>query len=140
MYAVILKELIFNSFHFVQVRWSWKNWFLTVSTLSWSDDLERTDFWQFLLWKDVVFLKELIFNSFYSGLGVMVLIELTFRSLHFVLKELIFNSVNFGMNMVVLKELDGNSFHFVQVRWSWKTWFLTVSTLSGCGHLGKTVF
>ena len=36
-----------------------------VSTLSRCGGLERTEFQQFLLWKGVVVLKELIFNSFY---------------------------------------------------------------------------
>ena len=37
------------------------------STLGGCDGLGRTDFEQFLLWEDVVILKELIFNSFYFG-------------------------------------------------------------------------
>ena len=47
---MVLKELIFNSFYFGRVWWSWKNLFLTVSTLGGSGGLERTDF-----------------NSFYFG-------------------------------------------------------------------------
>ena len=31
--VVVLKELIFNSFYFKRVWWSWKNSFLTVSAL-----------------------------------------------------------------------------------------------------------
>ena len=40
---------------------------ITVSTLGGCAGLERTDFKQFLLWKGVMVLKELIFNSFYFG-------------------------------------------------------------------------
>ena len=39
--------------------------FLTVSMFGGCGGLERTDFKQFLLWVDVVVLKELIFNSYY---------------------------------------------------------------------------
>ena len=59
--VVVLKELIFNTFSFGQVWWSWKNWFfysfyfglvwwswknsiLTVSTLGGCGGLERTHF------------------------------------------------------------------------------------------------
>ena len=45
--VVVLKELNLNSFYFVTVWWSWKNWFWTVSIL-----------------EGVVVLKELILNSF----------------------------------------------------------------------------
>ena len=55
-----------------------KELILTVSTLGGCGGLERTDFKQFLLWKGVVIMKELIsitistmggpdFNSFYFG-------------------------------------------------------------------------
>ena len=47
---MVLKELIF-----------------TVSTLGGCAGLERTDFEQFLLWENVVVLKELILNSYYFG-------------------------------------------------------------------------
>ena len=42
--VVVFKEQIYNSFYFGRVWLSWKNWFLTVSTLEWYDGLERTDF------------------------------------------------------------------------------------------------
>ena len=64
---MVLKELILNSFSFGSVWWSSKKWFLTVSALGGCGDLERTDFYQFLLLEGVVILKELIFNSFYFG-------------------------------------------------------------------------
>ena len=48
--------------------WSWKNWFLTVFTLGLCGGLERTDLQQFIIWEDVVVLKELIFTV--STLGV----------------------------------------------------------------------
>ena len=48
--VVVLKELIFNSFYFRGCG-----------------GLERTDFYQFLIWEGVVVLKELVFNSFYFG-------------------------------------------------------------------------
>ena len=47
---MVLKELIF-----------------TISMREECGGLERTDFLQFLCWKGVVVLKELIFNSFYFG-------------------------------------------------------------------------
>ena len=40
----ILKELIFNSFYFGQVWWSWKDQVLTVSNFGGCGGLERTDF------------------------------------------------------------------------------------------------
>ena len=40
---------------------------LTVSTLGGCGGHERIDFYQFLCWKGVVVLKELIFNNFYFG-------------------------------------------------------------------------
>ena len=55
---VVLKELVF-----------------TISTLGWCGGrvwwcggLERSDFEQFLLWKGVVVLKELVFYHFYFGM------------------------------------------------------------------------
>ena len=42
--------------------------------------------------------------------------------------------------MVVLKELIYNRFYFGRMWWSWKNWFLTVSTLTGCGGLETTKF
>ena len=47
---MVLQELIFNSFYFGGVGGH-----------------ERTDFYEFLCWEDVVVLKELILNSFYFG-------------------------------------------------------------------------
>ena len=64
---MVLKELIFNSLYFGRMGWSWKNRFLTFSSLGDCGGLERTDFQQFLLWESVVVLKELIFNSFHFG-------------------------------------------------------------------------
>ena len=65
--VVVLKEMILNSFYFVRVWWSWKNWFWTVSTLWGCGGLERNDLEQFLFCEGegVVVLKELILNSFY---------------------------------------------------------------------------
>ena len=60
---MVLKELIFKSLSFGRVRWSWKNRFVTFSTLGGCGGLERTDFQQFLHWVSVVILKEMIFNS-----------------------------------------------------------------------------
>ena len=45
---MVLKELVF-----------------TISTSGGCGGLDRTDFKQFLIWKGVVVLKELILNSFY---------------------------------------------------------------------------
>ena len=56
--------------------------------------------------------KELIFNSFYFGLSVVVF------------KELSFNSFYFGQECaVVFKELSFNSFYFGRVWWSSKNRF-----------------
>ena len=63
--VVVLKELILNTFYFQRVRWSWKNWFSTISILGGCGGLERTHFEQFLLWEGVVVLKQLFLNSFY---------------------------------------------------------------------------
>ena len=62
---MVLKELIFNSF-----------------TLVGCGGLERTEFLQFLLWKGVVVLKEMIF-MFLLWEGVVVLKELIFNSFYF---------------------------------------------------------
>ena len=43
--VVVLKELIFNTFYFGRVQWSWKNWFLKLSTLEGYGGLEITDFY-----------------------------------------------------------------------------------------------
>ena len=108
--VVVLKELIFHSFYFGMVWWSWKNWFFhsfylrwkcdclkrtgfwTVSTLGGCGGLERTDFKQFVLWEGVLVLKERVLNSFYFG----------------------------------------------RMCWSLKNWFWTVSTLGKCDGLERT--
>ena len=41
---MVLKELIFNSFYFGRMWWSWKELILTVSTLGGCGGLERIDF------------------------------------------------------------------------------------------------
>ena len=96
---MVFKELIFS----------------TVSTLGGCGGLERTDFSQFLLWEDVVVLKELILDSFYFG-GCGVLERTDFSQFLLlkgvvVLKELIFNSFYLA-GVVVLKELIFHSFYF----------------------------
>ena len=93
--VVIMKELIFNSLYFGRVWWSWKNWFLTVSTLVEHGGPKRTDFLQFLIWDGLVVLR---------------------------------------------KKTDFNSFSFRGMWWSWKNWFLTVSTLGWWGGLRRTNF
>ena len=57
-----------------------------------------------------------------------------------VLNKLIFNSFYCWEGVVVLKELIFNSFYVGRVWWFWKNWFLTVSTLGGCGGLERTDF
>ena len=47
---MVLKELIFNNFH-----------------AGWDGGIERADFYQFLLWKGEMVLKEMIFIIFYFG-------------------------------------------------------------------------
>ena len=121
----VLGELISNSFYFTSVRWSWKNWFLTVSILR----------------EYVVVLKELIFNSFYFGRVWGWLWKnwfLTVSSLgacDAVLNEPISNSFYFIKDVVVLRELQFKQFLLwegvMTVKWLWKNWFLTVSILEG---------
>ena len=111
--------------------WSWKNRFWTVSTLGGCGGHERTDFEQFLLWDDVVVLKEQIFNSFYFGGcgGRCGGLERTD-----------FEQFLLWDDVVVLKEQILNSFYFGRVWWSWKNWFWTVSTFGGCGGHERTAF
>ena len=66
--VMVLKELIFYSFYVGRVWWSWKNWFLTVSTLGGCGGLERNDFLQFIFWVDVVVLERTDFlDCFFFG-------------------------------------------------------------------------
>ena len=109
--VVVFRELILNSFYFGRVWWSWKNWFLTVSSLGGCGGLEITDFEQFLLWEGVVVLKELILNSFY-----------------------------FGRVWWSWKKWFWTVSYFGRMWWSWNNWFWTVSTLGGCGGLERTDF
>ena len=76
MDVVVLKEVIFNSFYFGRMWWSWNNWFLTVSNFGGCGGLERTEiFNSFYYLEYVVVLKEVIFNSFYFWVDVVVLKE-----------------------------------------------------------------
>ena len=45
-----------------------------------------------------------------------------------------------GKSVMVLKELIFYSFYVGRVWWSWKNWFLTVSTLGGCGGLERKIW
>ena len=56
------------------------------------------------------------------------------------MKELIFNSFDFGEGVVVLKELIFKSFYFGMVWWSSKNSLFTVFTLGGCGGPERTDF
>ena len=124
---VVLKELILNSFYFGRVWWSWKNWlwtvstlegcggrcgglernwFWTISTLGQCGGLERTDFEQFLLWKGVVVLKELILNSFFFWREWW-----SWKNWFWTVSTLELCEVG----VVVLKELILNSFYFWRV-------------------------
>ena len=120
-----MKELILNCFYFGRVSWSWKNWFLTVSTFGGCGGHERTDFEQFLLWEGVVVMKELILNSFYFGR-----VWWSWKNWFLTVSTLggcgghertDFEQFLLWEGVVVLKEL---------------IW--TVSTLGGCGGLGRT--
>ena len=71
-----MKELILTVSTFGRCGGLERTVFLTVSTLGWCCGCERTDFLQFLLWEGVVVLIELIFNSFYFGIGVVFIREL----------------------------------------------------------------
>ena len=62
---MVLKELIFISFHFWMGVVFLKELIFTVSNLGGHGGLEISDFLQFLLWVGVVVLKELIFISFH---------------------------------------------------------------------------
>ena len=57
-----------------------------------------------------------------------------------VFKELIFNSFYFGQGVLLFKELIFNSFYFGRVWWSSKNSVLTVSTLGGSGGFQRTDF
>ena len=107
------KKQIFNSFNLAGGWWwSWKNWFLTVSTLGGCGGPERTDFKQFLTSGVCAGLERTDFKQFLLWVGVVVL------------KELILNSFYFGKSVVVfLKELILDSFYVGSVWWSWKNWF-----------------
>ena len=127
---MVLKELIFDTFYFGKVWWSWKNWFLIFPTSEGCCGLEQTDFWK---------------NSFYFG-----------KVWWWSLKELIFNSFYVGRVLMVLKEMIFNSFYFGRMWWSWKNWFwhfllwegmvvlkelfLMFSTSEGCCGLERTDF
>ena len=95
--VVVLIELILNSFYFVWMWWSWKNWFLTFFTLCGCGGLERTDFNHSLFCVDVVVLKELIFYIIYfvwmwwSWEELIFIHSLYFVWISVVFKELIFN-------------------------------------------------
>ena len=138
---MLLKELILNSFYFGTVWWSSKNWFWTVSTLGQCGGrcggvvvMKETDFEQFLLWEDVVVMKELILNSFYFG------------TVWWSSKNWFWTVSTLGQcggrcgGVVVMKELILNSFYFGKVWWSWKNWFWTVSTLGRYDGLERTDF
>ena len=147
--VVVLKELILNSFYFGRVWWSWQNWFWTVSTLGGCGGLKRTDFEQFLTFgQGVVVIKELILKTFYFGR-----VRWSWKNWLWTVSTLEgcggrcggLERTNFEQfllwdSVVVLKELILNSFYFGRVWWSWKNWFLTVSTLGGCGGLERTDF
>ena len=155
---VVFKALILNSFYIGRVWWSWKNWFLTVSTFGRYGGLERTDFEQFLFWEGVVVLKELILNSVAA---MVVLKELIFNSFYIWhiwwcwknwfltvstfdtyggLKRTDFEHFLFWEGMVVLKELIFNSFYFGMVWWYWKNWFWTMWHLGCYGGVERTDF
>ena len=83
--------------------------------------LERIDFEQFLLWDGVVFLKELILNSFNGG-GVVFMKALILGQCGGLQRTeleqfLLWNGVEVG---VVLKVLILNRFYFGRVWWTWK--------------------
>ena len=129
--------------------WSWKNWFLTVSSLGGCGGLERTDFYIFLqliFWVGVVVLKELIFNSFYvgrvwwswknwiftismmeecGGLERTDFLQFLHWEVVVVLKELIFYSSYFGEVWSGLERTD-----FLQFLWT--------EILEECGGLEGT--
>ena len=144
--VVVLKELIFNIIYFVWMWWSWEElifnilyfvwmqwssrelWFLTFCNLCGCGCLERTDFKQFLLYGDVVVLREVIFNMVCILCGSGGLEKTDFY--HFllcvdvvVLKKVIFNHYLLCVDVVVSKEVIFNIFYFVWMWWSWKNWF-----------------
>ena len=49
-----------------------KELILTLATLGRCHNCDRIDFYLFLIWEGVKVVKELIFNSFYIGKGVLV--------------------------------------------------------------------
>ena len=136
MGVVVLKELIFNSFYFGRVWWSWRNWFFTVSmmeecgglerthfyiyiidsmdwfftvsTLRGCGGLERTDFLQFLLCEVVVVLKELILKEHFSMYCWKSVV---------VLKELIFFTISMMEECGGLERTDFLQFIFWGCGW-----------------------
>ena len=120
--VVVLKELIFDTFYFGKVWWSWKNWFLMFSTSEGCCGLERTDFWHFLLWEGMVVLKELIFNVFYF-------------------RRVLWSWKNWFLTLSIFEKVWWSWKNwFLLCVWSWKNWFLTLSTLGRYGGLERTDF
>ena len=69
---MVLKELIFNSFHFGEDVVVLKVLILTIFTLGGAAVLKVLNFNSFYFCRCVVALKELIFNSFYFGEGMVL--------------------------------------------------------------------
>ena len=128
--VVVLKEVIFNSFYFWLVWWSWNNWFLTVSTFGWmwwswnNWFLTVSIFW--LVWWSW---KKMIFNSFYYLGGCGGLERRWFLTVS-----------NIWRMWWSWKKMIFNSFYFGWMWWSWKKRFLTVSIFGGCGGLERSDF
>ena len=126
----IWQEPNLNIFYFGRVRWSWKNWFWTVSTLGGCGGLEITDFEQFLLWEGVLVLKELILNSFYFGR-----VWWSWKNWFWTFSTLGGCGVLKNWFWTTLGGCVWNNWfwHTGRVWLSWKNLILGASTLGGCG-------
>ena len=148
------RNWFFTSFYVGRVWWSWKNWI----------------FLQFLLWKSVVVLKELLFNSFYfNWLNGLIFYSFYFERVWWSWKNWFLTvstlggfgglertdlftihflggcggpeRTDFYIYIIDSMELIFYSFYFERVWWSWKNWFyLEFLLCEECGGLERTDF
>ena len=159
---VILKGLILNNFQLRRVWWSWKDWFVTISTLKGFEDLKGLIFnhchlgnmqWSWKTWFLIISNFE---RGWWSWTGLfstsslwkhvvvskgLVLDNFQFRKVVVVLKGLLFWQFPAGEGMVVLhKVILFYNLHFGRIWWSWMDWFWTKFNSGGCGGLISFAF